>query len=165
MASWKEGFLVDIEQNMHPASKEEEHEKWKENFFELIKDNPQHVNQPFSVLKFHLCVDREQGTRDQPMPPVSNIASMVAKYAVDNIIEDTYCLLHVSLRRKEKTIKVAEGIAMVGRTFHNAPIASNSAKVQVLRVVDNQYLDTKLYYPNEDEAIEKLQDAMNNFIL
>jgi hypothetical protein len=38
-------------------------------------------------------------------------------------------------------------------------------KVQVLRVLDDQYLDTKLDYQNEDVVIEKLQDVMNNFIL
>jgi hypothetical protein len=36
---------------------------------------------------------------------------------------------------------------------------------QVLRVLDDQYLDTKLDYQNEDVVIEKLQDVMNNFIL
>jgi hypothetical protein len=45
---------------------------------------------------------------------------------------------------------------MVGHTFHNAPITSDCAKVQVLRVLDGQYLDTELVYPNEDETIEKL---------
>jgi hypothetical protein len=59
----------------------------------------------------------------------------------------------------------AKAIAMVSRTFHNAPIASDYAMVQVLRVIDDQYLDTELDYPNEDEAIEKLQDVVNNFIL
>jgi hypothetical protein len=90
------------------------------------------------------------------MHHVSNTASTVAMYVVDSIIEDTPCWLHVSFRRKGKTVKVAEGIAMVGRTFHNAPIASDCAKVQVIRVIDNQYLDTRLDYPNEDEAIQKL---------
>jgi hypothetical protein len=87
---------------------------------------------------------------------VSSTASTVAKYAVDSIIEDTPSWLHVRFQRKGKTIKVVEGIAMVGHTFHNAPIAPDWAKVQVLRVIDDQYLDTELYYPNEDEAIEKL---------
>jgi hypothetical protein len=58
-----------------------------------------------------------------------------------------------------------QGIAMVGRIFHNTPIVSDCAKVQVLRFIDDQYLDIKLDYPHEDEAIEKLQDAMNNVIL
>jgi hypothetical protein len=92
--------------------------------------------------------------RDQPIHPVSNTASMVAKYTVDNIIEDTPCWLHLPFRRKGKTVKVAEGIAMVGHTFHNAPIALDSAMMQVLRVIDDQYLDIELDYPNEDEAIE-----------
>jgi hypothetical protein len=156
MTSWKDGFPKDTEQNMHPTSKEQEHEKWKENPFQLIKDHPQYVNQPFIVPKFHLYADSELEMRDQPMHHVSSAASTVAKYAVDSIIEDTPCWLHVSFRRKGKTVKVAEGIAMVGRTFHNAPIASDCAKVQVIRVIDNQYLDTRLDYPNEDEAIQKL---------
>jgi hypothetical protein len=96
---------------------------------------------------------------------MGSAASTVAKYVVDNIIEDTPCWLHVPFGMKGKIIKVAEGIAMVGLIFHNAPIASYCAKVQVLRVIDDQYLDTKLDYPNEDEAIEKLQDVVNNFIL
>jgi hypothetical protein len=54
---------------------------------------------------------------------------------------------------------------MVGHTFYNALIAIDCAKVQVLRVIDSQYLDTELYYPNKDEAIEKHQDVVNNFIL
>jgi hypothetical protein len=99
------------------------------------------------------------------MRPVSSATSMVVKYVVDNIIEDTPCWLHVPFGWKGKIVKVAEGIVMVGRTFHNAPIASDCAKVQVFRVIDDQYLDTELDYPNEDEAIEKLQDVVNNFIL
>jgi hypothetical protein len=39
------------------------------------------------------------------------------------------------------------------------------ATVQVLRVVDDQYLDTELDYPNEDESIKKIQDDVNKFIL
>jgi hypothetical protein len=81
------------------------------------------------------------------------------------IIEYTPCWLHVPFRWKWKTITVAKGIALVGRTFNNAPIASHCAKVQVLRVLDDQYLHTKLDYQNEDAVIEKLQNVMNNFIL
>jgi hypothetical protein len=66
-------------------------------FFQFIKDNSQHVNQPFTVLKFHLCADSEQETRDQPMHPVSSMASTVDKYAVDSIIEDKPCCLHVPI--------------------------------------------------------------------
>jgi hypothetical protein len=100
--------------------------------------------------------------RDQPMHPVKSIASTVAKYTVGSIIEDTPYWLHVPFGKKEKIVKVAKAIAMVGRTFNNAPIASDCV---VLRVVDDQYLDTELDYPNEDEAIENLQDVVNNFIL
>jgi hypothetical protein len=97
------------------------------------------------------------------MRAVSSVASMVTKYAQDTIIEDTPCWLHVPFRRKGKTVKIAKAIAMVGRIFDNAPIASDCAKVQVLRVIDDQYLDTKLDYPNEDEVIEKLQDGCEQF--
>jgi hypothetical protein len=99
------------------------------------------------------------------MHHVSNTASTVAMYVVDSIIEDTPCWLHVPYGRKGKTVNVAEGTVMVGRTFHNAPIASDCAKVQVFRVIDDQYLDTEPDYSIEDEAIEKLQDVVNNFIL
>jgi hypothetical protein len=103
--------------------------------------------------------------RDQLMHPVNSTASTVAKYAVDNIIEYTPYSWHVPFRRKWKTVKVVKGIAMVDLTFHNAPIALDGAKMQALRVVDDQYFDTELDYPNENVAIEKLQDVVNNFIL
>jgi hypothetical protein len=86
---------------------------------------------------------------------VSNAASTVTNYAVDNIIEDTLCWLHVPFGRKGKTVKVAKAIAMV----------LDCATVQVLRVVDDQYLDTELDYPNEDESIKKIQDDVNKSIL
>jgi hypothetical protein len=158
MASWKEGFSEDTDsyQNHDPTSKEEEHEKWKENFYQLIKDNPQYLNQPFTVPKFHICADTEQQTTTQPLPPLSSVGSMVAKYPMDSIIEDTPCWLHVPIGRKGRIVNVAEGIAMVSHTLHHAPIPSDCVKVQVLKVVEDQYLDTKLDYPNEDEGIEKL---------
>jgi hypothetical protein len=37
--------------------------------------------------------------------------------------------------------------------------------MQVLSGVDDQYPDTELDYPKEDEVIEKLQYDVNNFIL
>jgi hypothetical protein len=54
MSSWKEGFPKDADsyQNYDLTSKEEEHEKWKENFYHFIKDNPQYHNQPFTIPEF-----------------------------------------------------------------------------------------------------------------
>jgi hypothetical protein len=101
----------------------------------------------------------------QSLPPLSSVGSMVAKYPVDTIIEDRHCWLHVPIGRKGRTINVAKGIAMVSCTLHHAPIPSDCVKVQVLRVVDDQFLNNKLDYPNEDDGIKKLQDVVNNFIL
>jgi hypothetical protein len=44
---------------------------------------------------------------------------------MDIINKDTPCSLHVSIRRKGRTIKVVEDIVMVDRTFHTAPIPEN----------------------------------------
>ena len=132
-----------------------------------MKENP-HFAQPFTVPEIRLSTDSEQQTCTQPLH-LSSAGSTPAsthKYPVDSITEDTPCSLHVPIGRKGRaTIKVAEGIAMVGRTFHTAPIPPECAKVQVIRVVDDQYLNNDLDYPVEDEGIETLGEAVNNFIL
>ena len=168
-ASWKEGFPEDAgsyKKRDHPDT-DEEHEKWKQNFFQFMKENP-HFAQPFTVPEIRLSTDSEQQTCTQPLH-LSSAGSTPAsthKYPVDSITEDTPCSLHVPIGKKGRaTIKVAEGIAMVGRTFHTAPIPPECAKVQVIRVVDDQYLNNDLDYPVEDEGIETLGEAVNNFIL
>jgi hypothetical protein len=49
---------------------------------------------------------------------------------------------YVPIGRKGRTIKVVKVIVMTGRTFHTALIPPDCAKVQVLRVIDDQYLNS-----------------------
>jgi hypothetical protein len=84
---------------------------------------------------------------------------------INNIIKDTPYWLHVPIGRKGRTVNVAESIVMVSRSLHHALIPLDCVKGQVLKVVDDQYLDIELDYPNKDEGIKKVQDVVNNFIL
>ena len=84
---------------------------------------------------------------------------------MDDITEDTPCSLHILIGRKGKIVEIAQGIVMPGDTFHNMLIPTDYAKVQVIKVVDDKFLDEELDHPMPDEGIEKLGDAVNNFTL
>jgi hypothetical protein len=57
----------------------------------------------------------------------------------------------MTLGKRGKTlVKVADGIAMPGHTFHIVPIPQECVRVQIIKVDDN-YLTSELDYPNEEE--------------
>ncbi|GJN04913.1 hypothetical protein PR202_ga22497 [Eleusine coracana subsp. coracana] len=87
------------------------------------------------------------------------------KYPVNDITENTPCSLHMTLSKRGNTlVKVADGIVIPGRTFHNVTIPHECARVQIVKV-DENYLSCDLDYPDEDEGIETLEDVVNHFIL
>ena len=45
------------------------------------------------------------------------------------------------------------------------PIPQECARVQIIKVVDDKYLTCEIDYPNEEEGIETLEDAINQFVL
>ncbi|RLM75107.1 hydroxyproline-rich glycoprotein-like [Panicum miliaceum] len=115
------------------------------------------------VPEFHLGID----PADPPSRPPSShgFAPDCGKYPVDDITENTPCTLHMTLGKRGKTLmKVADGIATPERTFHTVPIPQECARVQIIKV-DDKYLTCELDYPNEEEGIETLEDAINQFIL
>jgi hypothetical protein len=62
------------------------------------------------------------------------------------------------------TIKVVEATMMPSRIFHGRPIPAECAVVEVTTIREGREFE-ELYYPDEDEGIEKLVDAKGTFIL
>ena len=101
---------------------------WKESFFQFIKENP-HFIQPMVHLVPEI-IQHGIDLADPPSHPPSSHGSVVdcGKYPVDDITENTLCTLHMTLGKRGKTLmKVEEGIAMPGRTFHTVPIPQECA--------------------------------------
>jgi hypothetical protein len=99
-----------------------------------------------------------------PLVP-SSIGSTTNKHhAVDDIVQPSACSLVISYDiTNVRTIKVATGFAIPGREFHGSPIPNDYARVEVLTVVEG-HEDDLLDIPTT-EGIEKLGQAINNFIL
>ena len=139
---------------------------WKESFFQFIKENP-HFIQPMVHLVPEI-IQHGIDLADPPSHPPSSHGSVLdcGKYPVDDITENTPCTLHMTLGKRGKTLmKVEEGIAMPGHTFHTVPIPQECARVQIIKVIVDKYLTCEIDYPNEEEGIETLEDAINQFVL
>jgi hypothetical protein len=86
------------------------------------------------------------------------------KYPMDDINEPTPCTLLYVKGRTLTTIKVADAIVMATCIMHGRPVLSECAVVKVTTIsVDHEFED--LDDPDEEEGIEKLEDANVNFIL
>jgi hypothetical protein len=83
---------------------------------------------------------------------------------VDDINEPTpYTLLYVK-GRMLRTIKVDDTIVMTTYIMHGCPIPSECALVNVTTIREGREFED-LDYLDEEEGIEKLKDAKENFIL
>ena len=104
-----------------------------------------------------------------PSMPRSSVGSalgdtLLDKYPVDDIIENTNCELHSKM--KNISMKVADGVAYTNSpdaTFHCNPIPAGYACVVVDEVVD-QYSGLELDIPGGDEE-HTLGDAKHRIIL
>jgi hypothetical protein len=109
---------------------------------------------------------------DQPSVHTTGVPSSVAstpastrRYPVDAIKADTPCRLHVPIGRAgNKTKAVATAIAIPGNVIHNNPIPNDYAKVTVIEVTDDEYLDYVLDH-SMPEGITQLGHAVKQFIL
>jgi hypothetical protein len=86
------------------------------------------------------------------------------KYHMDDINEPTpYTLLYIK-GRTLKTIEVADAIVMATHIMHGQPVPSECAVVKVTTIGEGREFEN-FDYPDEEEAIEKLKDAKENFII
>ena len=84
---------------------------------------------------------------------------------MDEIIVDMPCHLHVLIGRiGNKSKVVAIGMAIPGRVFHNISIPIDYAKVSILQVTNEEYLDYELDH-SMPEGIMQLGETVNQFIL
>jgi hypothetical protein len=86
------------------------------------------------------------------------------KYHVDDINEPTPCTLLYFKGRTLRTVEVDDATVMATRIMHGWPILSECAVVEVTTTRECHEFDD-LYYPDEEEGIEKLKDAKGNFII
>jgi hypothetical protein len=83
---------------------------------------------------------------------------------MDNISEPTPCTLLYVKGRTLRTIKVVDAIVMATRIMHGWPILLEYAVVEVTMIREGHEFE-ELDYPDEEEGIQKLEDAKGNFIL
>jgi hypothetical protein len=99
-----------------------------------------------------------------PAPSSAGSAPDHQKYPVDDINEPTPCTLLYVKGRTLSIIEVANAIVMATHIMHGRPIPSECAMVEVTTIIEGREFED-LDYPNEEEGIEKLKDAKENFIL
>jgi hypothetical protein len=84
---------------------------------------------------------------------------------MDDIMVDTSCCLHIPLGRvRNKTKDIVNGVAMLGRIFHNNHIPTEYAKVLVREITDMGYTDYLLDHVTP-EGVKELGQTVNQFIL
>jgi hypothetical protein len=99
-----------------------------------------------------------------PAPSSAGSAPDHQKYPVDDINEPTPCTLLYVKGGTLSIIEVANAIVMATHIMHGRPIPSECAMVEVTTIIEGREFED-LDYPNEEEGIEKLKDAKENFIL
>jgi hypothetical protein len=83
---------------------------------------------------------------------------------MDDINEATPCTILYVKGRTLRTSKVADTIVMATRIMHGRPILSKCAVVEVTTIREGCEFED-IDYPDEEEGIEKLKDAKENFTL
>ena len=181
---WKEGFgpQWEGEYRKRDRYKEQMASYWKEEakkefieFMEKLVDNPP----PELMQKLASAVVSGQQVTQAPqmqlVPVVSQqtvaeVPSSVAstgnkvKYPVDDIVTPVDCSLVIRYGiNNQKTREVATGKAIPGRKYHGADIPEDHCRVELSTVVHG-YEDEVLDIPGPED-IEKLGEAINNFIL
>jgi hypothetical protein len=86
------------------------------------------------------------------------------KYHVDDINELTPCTLHYVKDKMIRTIEVANAIVMATRIMHARFVPSEYAMIKVSTIKDGHEFEDPNYL-DEEEGIEKMKDAKQNFIL
>jgi hypothetical protein len=122
-------------------------------FYNFMRKQPDIVISQVSVPQINLDI----GTA---LPPV---VSAPQKYPVDDINEPTPCTLLYVKGKTLRTFEIADGIVMATRIMYGQPIPSECAVVEVTTVREGREFED-LDYADEEEGIEKLNDAKGNFI-
>jgi hypothetical protein len=162
-----EGFVEDKhmykkhkshDEDVQPACINEE--QFAQQFFNFMRKNPQYVVQ-VHASKINLDVDGAV----QPFTP-SNAGSTPdnQKYHVDDIKEIAPCTLLYVKGRTLRTIEVDDAIVLPGHIFYSRSVPLECVAVKVTTIREGCEFND-LDYPNEEEGIEKLKDAKENFIL
>jgi hypothetical protein len=100
------------------------------------------------------------------MVALSSVGSTLnhQKYLVDDINEPTPCTLHYVKGKTLRSIEVVDTIMMATHIMHGRPVPSECAVVEVTTIREGREFED-LDYLDEEEGIEKLNDAKGNFIL
>jgi hypothetical protein len=168
IASWKEGFAEDIHMykkhgryyiDIEYANNEEQ---FATQFFNFMRKYPDIVISQLYIPQINLDI----GTAPPPLPALSSASSAPdhQKYHVDDINEPIPCTLLYVKGKMLSTIKVADAIMMATHIMHGQPIPSECAVVEVTMIKEGHEFED-LDYLDEEEGIEKLKDAKENFIL
>jgi hypothetical protein len=127
-------------------------------FFNFMRKHPYIIISQLSIPQINL----DTGTRFTLRSVSSSLDHQ--KYPMDDINEPTLCILLYVKGRTLRTIKVADAILMVTRIMHGRPIPSECVVVEVTTIREGHEFED-LDYPDEEEGIEELKDAKENFIL
>jgi hypothetical protein len=133
-------------------------EQFTSQFFNFLRKHPNIVISQVSVPQINLDI----GTGFTLSSAGS--ASINQKYHVDDIIEATPCILLYVKGKTFRTIEVDNAIMMATRIMHGRPIPSECVVIKVTTIREG-YVFKDLDYLNEEEGIDKLKDAKENFIL
>jgi hypothetical protein len=163
IASWKEEFADESHMYKKCKTREIAHnieERFAQQIFNFLRKNPLYVMQ-MSIPKINL----DLSATVQPFAPSSaGSAPNKDMCHVDDIKDPTsYTLMYVK-GRTSRIIKVVEATLMSSCILHGWPILAECVVVEVTTIREGRELKY-LYYPNEEEGIEKLIDAKGNFIL
>jgi hypothetical protein len=130
-------------------------ETFAQQFFNFTRKNPQYVVQ-MPIPEINLNLDAIV----QPFAPSSADSAPNRdknKYPMDDIKDPTPCTLMYVKRRASRTIKVTEATMMPSHILHGWPVPVECAVVKVTTIREG--------CEDEDEGIEKLDDAKGTFIL
>jgi hypothetical protein len=164
---WKIGFP-------NEAWSYKKHDRYKRNLEDAIEEkmNPMFETKFRSYMQ-NLSKERQlelqQVTQNLSPPPllssIGSTSTLCMWYPIDDITGDMPCRLHIPLGRGEnKTKKVAIGVAIPGRVFHNNPILAEYTKVFIREITDMSYIDYPLDHVTP-EGVKELREALNQFIL
>jgi hypothetical protein len=132
-------------------------------FFKFMRKHSNIVISQVSVPQINLDIFAAS-LRAVLAPSRAGSAPDHQKYHVDDINEPIPCTLLYVKGKMLSIIKVADAIMMATHIMHGQPIPSECAVVEVTMIKESHEFED-LDYLDEEEGIEKLKDAKENFIL
>jgi hypothetical protein len=144
--------------NTDVESTKNDEEQFASQFFNFMRKHLDIVINQVSVPQINLDI----GIGSTP----SSVGSTPdhQKYHVHDINEPTPCTLLYVKDKTLRTIKVVDAIVIATRIMHGRLIPSECAVLKVSMIREGHELKDP-DYPDEEEGIEKLKDAKQNFIL